>query len=286
MRLLNTSTGEFVWVEDPLQEKYATLSHVWSRPPDVEQTYHDILRIQEDVRLARITDPTLPADEVLRRASPKIRNACRYALSDGLRLIWIDTPCIDKTSSAELSEAINSMYEWYRLSTVCYAFLHDVDSSEEPHEDLSSFRRSIWHTRGWTLQELIAPATVVFLCKKWRMIGGKHRLANLLQNVTGIDANVLTHSRPLRGISVAQRMFWASKRQTTRKEDEAYCLMGIFGIQIPIIYGEGQKAFLRLQEEILKQIPDQSIFLWYRRPPGEQGEKISSLADEYNTRSI
>ncbi|KAM5539231.1 hypothetical protein V8D89_007104 [Ganoderma adspersum] len=284
MRLLNTATGEFVWVDHPEQERYAILSHVWSRDPDApEYTYHDILRIQEAVRLARASDPTIPADEVLRRASPKIRNACRYALSDGLSLIWIDAPCIDKTSSAELSEAINSMYEWYRLSTVCYAFLHDV--SQDPYTRPSSFRRSTWHTRGWTLQELIAPAIVVFLSSDWRCLGGKHRLAVILEDVTGIDEDVLTHSRPLSTICVARRMFWASKRRTTRKEDQAYCLMGIFGVHIPIIYGEGSKAFLRLQEEILKHIPDQSIFIWYRtaptKPPQERTDILPDEEDSF-----
>ncbi|PIL35281.1 hypothetical protein GSI_02006 [Ganoderma sinense ZZ0214-1] len=204
------------------------------------------------------------------------------ALSDGLSLIWIDAPCIDKTSSAELSEAINSMYEWYRLSTICYAFLHDV--TEDPYTNPSSFRHSAWHTRGWTLQELIAPAIVVFLSSDWRMLGGKHRLADVLEDATGIDRGILTHSRPLSTVCVARRMFWASKRCTTRKEDEAYCLMGIFGVHIPIIYGEGSKAFIRLQEEILKHIPDQSIFIWYRaaptEPPQERMGILPSLSDD------
>ena len=265
MRLLDTTTGEFVWVNDPRQRTYAILSHVWTQGPDGEQTYHDMLILQAEVKSARIANSALPADEVLRRASPKIRNACVYALSDGLLLIWIDTCCIDKTSSAELSEAINSMYEWYGRATVCYPFLHDVDANEDPQKPESSFRRSRWHTRGWTLQELIAPAVVVFLSSTWCMVGGKHGLSKLLSEVTGVDADILTHSRPLSAVSIAQRMCWASRRVTTRKEDEAYCLMGLFGIHIPVIYGEGSKAFLRLQEEILRQIPDQSIFLWFRR---------------------
>ncbi|PIL35286.1 hypothetical protein GSI_02011 [Ganoderma sinense ZZ0214-1] len=276
---------QFVWVNNPEQERYAILSHVWSRDPDApEQTYHDILKIQDEVRVARAADPTIPVDEVLRRASPKIRNACRYALSDGLSLIWIDAPCIDKTSSAELSEAINSMYEWYRLSTVCYAFLHDV--TEDPYTKPSSFRHSAWHTRGWTLQELIAPAIVVFLSSDWRMLGGKHRLADVLEDATGIDRGILTHSRPLSTVCVARRMFWASKRCTTRKEDEAYCLMGIFGVHIPIIYGEGPKAFIRLQEEILKHIPDQSIFIWYRADPMELPHSDDSSLESRSSSSI
>ncbi|KAI0787363.1 hypothetical protein C8Q74DRAFT_1251234 [Fomes fomentarius] len=151
MRLLKTRTGEFEWTENPEQLCYAILSHVWSTDGSGEQTYADLCRIQEQVRDARAKDPSIPADEVLRRASPKIRNACAFALAEGIEHIWI----IDKTSSAELGEAINSMYDWYRLSTVCYAFLHDVDGHEDPYLDGASSRRSRSHERGWTLQELM-----------------------------------------------------------------------------------------------------------------------------------
>ena len=170
--------------------------------------------------------------------------------------------CIDKTSSAELSEAINSMYEWYSSADVCYAFLHDVDDSEDPRESSSAFRTSTWFTRGWTLQELIAPVEVVFVSKDWRMIGMRRTLASTIEQVTAVDVDILLHRAPLDSVSVARRMSWAANRKTTRVEDEAYSLMGIFGIFMATIYGEGRHAFIRLQEEILKRIPDQTIFAW------------------------
>ena len=262
MRVLDTRTGLFRWVEDPKKTPYAILSHVWFRPPGGEKSFQDVLRVQEEVRADREKDPTLPEDEVLRRLPPKIRDSCAQALKDGFDIIWIDSCCIDKTSSAELSEAINSMYAWYAASTVCYAFLHDVNADEDPRPPRSTFRRSVWFTRGWTLQELIAPTIVILFASDWRVIGGKHGLALVIEETSGIDRAALTNERPLHSFTVAQRMFWASTRVTTRKEDEAYCLMGLFDVNMPTIYGEGDKAFLRLQEEILKTIPDQTIFIW------------------------
>ncbi|KAI0715798.1 hypothetical protein C8T65DRAFT_828566 [Cerioporus squamosus] len=244
MWLLNTANGEFVGVIDPREVKYAALSHVWSRDPRVpELSFHDLLKIQEEVRIARSEDPTIPEDAVLLRASEK------------------------SSSSAELEEAINSMYSWYSSSTVCYAFLQDVDGREDPRASNSSFRRSEWHNRGWTLQELVAPRVVVFLSRTWRYIGAKHGMANLIEDVTGVDRDVVLGSKPVSSVSVARRMSWASRRVTTRREDEAYCLMGIFSVNMPVIYGEGPAAFVRLQEEILKYIPDQSIFVWSRTVP-------------------
>ncbi len=273
MRLLDTRTGEFVWVNDPMILRFAIISHVWSA--DGEQPYQDLLRVQDDVRIERALNPDLPTDIILQRASPKIRDCCAYALADGFDFLWIDSCCIDKTSSAELSEAINSMYTWYSLSTLCYAFLQDVDSDEDPRLPLSAFRRSRWHTRGWTLQELIAPRVVVFVSATWRSLGTKGQLADVIEEVTGVDRGVLLHTTPLTSVTVARRMSWAARRVTTRKEDEAYSLMGIFGVNMPAIYGEGALAFGRLQEEILKQVPDQTIFVW------DTGH--SSLdADEYD----
>ncbi|RPD72437.1 HET-domain-containing protein [Lentinus tigrinus ALCF2SS1-7] len=128
MWLLNTENDELVSVNNPRSVRYAALSHMWSKDPLVpELSFHDLRRIQEQVRAAREKDPTVPEDAVLARASPKICSACAYARDDGIGLLWADTCCIDKSSSAELGEAINSMYSWYSSSTVCYVFLHDVD---------------------------------------------------------------------------------------------------------------------------------------------------------------
>ncbi|KAI1787841.1 hypothetical protein LXA43DRAFT_950792, partial [Ganoderma leucocontextum] len=194
--------------------------------------------------------------------SEKLRGACAVALADGYRYIWIDSCCIDKTSSSELSEAINSMYLWYRDTVICYAYLADVLSGEDPRAPDSSFRRSRWFTRGWTLQELIAPRRVVFLAQDWHILGTKHSLGDVVAEVTGIDYDVLAYTKSLDAISVATRMSWASNRKTTRVEDEAYSLLGIFDIIMTPVYGEGERAFRRLQEEILKRIPDQTLFAW------------------------
>ncbi|KAI0359784.1 HET-domain-containing protein [Trametes cingulata] len=293
MRLLDTHTGFFVWVNDPAEVRYAILSHTWS--PDGEQSYQDLLRIQEahpqeesqssdtDTGISILEDPAV---------SYKVKGACATARADGYGLLWIDSCCIDKSSSAELSEALNSMFEYYRIASVCYAYLSDVEDDDDVLAPDSQFACSRWHTRGWTLQELIAPDVVVFLTQRWNAFGTKTTLAETLEAITAVDREVLTGEAALDSVSVARRMSWASKRKTTRIEDEAYALMGIFGVSLPTIYGEGRRAFLRLQEEILRTIPDQSILAW-RRPlthtkslAGGWGLLASSPADFENAADI
>ncbi|KAI0363665.1 HET-domain-containing protein, partial [Pilatotrama ljubarskyi] len=259
MRLLNTHTGLFTATSDPSKVRYAILSHTWVS--EGEQTYQDLVNLQSS--WSRI------AGRLLRLAlteasglSPKIRGVCERANQDGYEYVWIDSCCIDKTSSAELSEAINSMYEWYKQADVCYVYLADVDANDAVELHTSAFQESRWHKRSWTLQELLAPAHVVFFSKDWLPLGTKATLAGILQAVTGINIDILTHKAPVSSVSVAQRMWWASSRQATRVEDEAYSLMGIFDVHMPTVYGEGRKAFVRLQEEILKACPDQSMFAW------------------------
>ncbi|PIL29187.1 hypothetical protein GSI_09236 [Ganoderma sinense ZZ0214-1] len=194
--------------------------------------------------------------------SPKVRHACAIARANGFRYLWIDSCCIDKASSSELSEAINSMYAWYARAIVCYAYLADVPAGEDHGAPRSRFRKSRWFTRGWTFQELLAPRHVEFVAQDWTAIGSKHTLVSLVEGITGIDERALLHLTPLDKFSVSQRLSWASKRQTTRVEDEAYSLLGIFDINMPTLYGEGERAFRRLQEEIMRRIPDQSLFAW------------------------
>ena len=196
--------------------------------------------------------------------SPKIRDACAIARANGFQYIWIDTCCIDKSSSSELSEAINSMYSWYAGAVVCYAYLADVPpaSEEDPGVSFSLFRRSRWFTRGWTLQELIAPPYVEFVSRDWTVIGSKHTLLAIVEERTDIDEKALLHVTPLDKFSISQRFSWASGRETTRVEDEAYSLLGIFDINMPTLYGESYRAFRRLQEEIMRRIPDHSLFAW------------------------
>ena len=169
---------------------------------------------------------------------------------------WVDTCCIDKSSSAVLSEAIISMFRWYHNSTKCYVYLSDISRPAFDVNDFNrcelAFRNSRWFTRGWTLQELLAPASVEFFSKDWEQLGNKKSLEQFIHEITGIPIRALQGSA-LSYFSVSERLLWAEKRETTREEDKAYSLLGIFSIQIPVLYGEGREnAFKRLREEIDK----------------------------------
>lgn len=194
-------------------------------------------------------------------------------------LQWATTPAdlylplgIDKTSSQELSEAINSMYQWYTNAAFCYVYLSDVSGNCPSLSDdsllplqlryIDQFEESRWFTRGWTLQELIAPRVVLFYGCRWNAIGSLPSLLNRVSAITGIQPDVLDHTRPLADLNIARRLSWAAKRNTTRTEDQAYCLLGIFDISMPLVYGEGPRAFMRLQELLIQQSTDQSIFAW------------------------
>lgn len=164
---------------------------------------------------------------------------------------------IDKTSSAELSEAINSMYQWYKNANICYAYLEDItDQDQLFHSDRSIESR--WFQRGWTLQELIAPRVVEFYTASWAEIGTKSSLRKKISHETGIDIRILDGQDPSI-CNVAERMSWAAFRQTTRIEDAAYCLLGLFQVSMPLLYGEGKGAFIRLQQEILRTTDDYSL---------------------------
>jgi hypothetical protein len=195
--------------------------------------------------------------------SNKIRFCGEQARRDGLQYFWVDTCCINKSSSAELSEAINSMFCWYRESTKCYIYLLDVLRTAVNTDDLvweSAFRKSRWFTRGWTLQELIAPISVEFFLKEGELLGDKSILEQHVCEITGIPAKALQGS-PLPNFSIAERMSWAEQRKTTCEEDKAYSLLGIFDISIPVIYSEGrEKALKRLREEIDKASKGKSFF--------------------------
>ncbi|KAM5530181.1 hypothetical protein V8D89_016147 [Ganoderma adspersum] len=187
-----------------------------------------------------------------------VRDCCTFAARDGFEWIWIDTCCIDKTSSSELSEAINSMYAWYAAADVCYVWLHDVDDIHPSQSGPTSFSRSAWFTRGWTLQELLAPRYVVFLSKKWHTLGTKQTLGHRIKTVTGISEDVLSKTVDLHAVSVARRMSWAATRRTTRDEDLAYSLMGIFDVNMPTIYGE-VFVFRSRSSNIPKELRDSSL---------------------------
>ncbi|CDO73289.1 hypothetical protein BN946_scf185008.g51 [Trametes cinnabarina] len=256
---------------DPQSVPYAILSHVWAKSEKdlyyPESTYQFVLQIQAHAEQqtgrasSKSTVPLLPA---------KIREFCKLAARFGYDYAWGDTFCIDKTSSSELSEAITSMFDWYQYADLCCVYLADVkaipklDAHGQHFCDVQCFCKSQWFRRGWTLQELLAPPSVHFFSSRWEPLGSKHSLASLISSASGIPHDVLVGKTALGSVSVARRMSWAAVRQTKRKEDEAYSLMGIFGVRISMAYGEGSHAFVRLQEEILKIIPDQTIFAWGR----------------------
>ncbi|KAI8944660.1 HET-domain-containing protein [Xylaria longipes] len=253
MRLLETNpqaTVKLALVEKTPKQmiglKYAILSHVWE---EKEVIFEDIMDGSEH-----------NGPEASRN---KVYKACERAARDGHEYIWIDTCCIDKGSSAELSEAINSMFAWYRDAAACYAYLNDAPDDLSTEEGCAEFSRSKWFRRGWTLQELLAPKDVEFFSGNWTPIGEKKKLGDLLAKITGIDREILLGKMPLGSASIARRMSWAAKREVTRPEDIAYSLMGVFSVNMPMLYGEGaERAFLRLQEEIMRESDDQSLFAW------------------------
>ena len=255
MWLLNTTRAELKFFSTPesVPGGYAILSHVWGKD---EQTFQDL----QALRAQCAANGTNPRDLVC----DKIREFCILVERYGHKWGWADMCCIDKTSSTELSEAITAMYRYYSLADICYVYLRDVPTASpgDLRAPDSAFRKSRWHKRGWTLQELIAPPFVVFVSKTWELLGAKADLAGLLEEITRIPIAVLKLDKTPSDYCVAARMSWAATRRTTRPEDEAYCLMGIFRIFMPPLYGEGRNAFLRLQEEIMTQVEDPSIFVW------------------------
>lgn len=252
MRLLHTTDLTMEEFEGSDIPPYAILSHTWEKHQEV--TFRDWQDLES------VCDRT---------GFHKIMKACEKAREHGLDYLWVDTCCIDKSSSAELSEAINSMYDWYLSADICICYLSDVppilDDEDDSMDQASWVQRlstARWFTRGWTLQELLAPDEMYFYYQDWSTIGTKEELANELAIITGIDEAYLLKMRPILGASIARRMSWAARRSTTRREDIAYCLLGIFDINMPLVYGEGEKAFLRLQKKILRDTTDQTIFCW------------------------
>ena len=255
MRLLSTSQwkfGEFYRGPGDGMPRYAILSHRWEQD---EFTYQEAL-------LQSINPLSL---QKLSKGLEKIFEFRRLAAAEDFEWVWIDTCCIDKSSSAELTEAINSMFTWYRQSRMCFAYLSDVHAIEQ-------IPTSKWFDRGWTLQELLGPSEIRFYgtqectfdCKlAWTYLGRKStpQILAALQRRTNIPRQCLLSATRIPEQPVAVKMSWASGRHTTREEDKAYCLLGIFDVNMPLLYGEGvEKAFRRVQEEIIKYTDDQTIF--------------------------
>ena len=245
MRLINVHTFKQAdRFKDNRTPAYAILSHRWR---ENEISYQDFLNTTKDA---------------LYIGFAKVAHACAQAKQTGLDWIWIDTCCIDKTSSTELSMSINSMFRWYRDAQVCFAYLDDVnplnrDKVEDKLED--HILKSKWFTRGWTLQEMLASRDMQFFDANWVPLGSRSQLSTVISRATKISPE---HLEDFRGASVAQKMSWMADRVTTEAEDMAYCMLGIFDLNMDLRYGEGKKAFIRLQEMIISSIPDESVFAW------------------------
>ncbi|KAI1342984.1 heterokaryon incompatibility protein-domain-containing protein [Xylariaceae sp. FL0016] len=283
MRLINVKTLElegFIVDDAP---PYAILSHTWG---DDEVTYQDW---QDQSKAAEMA------------GYAKIKAAIEQTIVNELKYLWVDTNCIDKSSSAELSEAINSMFLWYQRAKVCFVYLADIEIASEDAVErragaymFESLKASRWFYRGWTLQELLAPKYLEFFSKDWQSIACLNRsrknpsdeaghllhLVDDISKITGIRKRYLWDNVSYKSASIADRMYWASSRLTFRTEDKAYCLLGIFNINMPLLYGEGRRAFQRLQEEIIKISTDQSIFAWEWLDPVKKrdNEDLSILA--------
>ena len=258
MRLLELKgSGECSLTRDLIDNipPYAILSHTWGKENE-EVTFQDLT---QGVGKSKV-------------GYDKIRFCEEQARRDGLQYFWVDTCCIDKSNNTELSEAINSMFRWYRDAAKCYVYLSDVAGSASLMDDKSNqlpwepaFRKSRWFTQGWTLQELIAPTLVEFFSKEGELLGNKRSLECYINEITGIPIKTL-QGGPLSNFSITERMLWAEKRETTRNEDKAYSLLGIFDIYMPLIYGEGRvSAFKRLREEINKGLKGKSLITFFTR---------------------
>jgi hypothetical protein len=248
MRLINTSNLELHDFSASIIPKYAILSHTWG---------------EDEVTFQDMSSP----DRTRKRGWNKIAQTCRIASTQRIDYAWVDTSCIDKSSSAELTESINSMFQWYQNAAVCYTILEDLSPHDSVDDQLMKCR---WFTRGWTLQELLAPKKLEFFDAAWKWRGSKLHFGELIAGTLNIPLKVFSGDAELASCNIGCKMSWAAGRQTTRVEDMAYCLMGLFDVNMPLLYGEGKKAFRRLQKEIVKRSSDLSIFAWDAEPTHEK----------------
>ncbi|KAH7349796.1 heterokaryon incompatibility protein-domain-containing protein [Plectosphaerella cucumerina] len=271
MRCLNTTTFEIreadqAWFK---HHGYAILSHRWQQS---EVLFDQATRCANDLRRTTGRHANAGMDKIL--------GACITARQLSIEWMWIDSCCINKTYSAELLEALNSMFNWYKDAVVCITFLGDVisrgptsaspDSPAVFHDERTG-KPSVWFTRGWTLQELLAPTKMYFYDANWRFFGSRTQLAVALARITGIARPYLTGERHFRDACIATKMSWMAGRTTTREEDMAYSMAGIFNVSLDAQYGEGRNAFMRLQRALLAK-NDESLFAWKMPVAGLPGD--------------
>lgn len=246
MRLLKLNSQSEISLTEDLSEDvppYAILSHTWGSDKD-------------EVTFADRNDQAAGYGQS-KAGYAKIRFCGDQARKDGIEYFWVDTCCINKNNHVELSEAITSMFRWYREAVKCYVYLPDVSSDQDVdnrsnHEWEPAFRVSRWFTRGWTLQELLAPERVEFFSREAKLLGDKTTLVHQIHEITKIPTSAVL-GRPLSQFSTEERMRWTVGRNTKKVEDKAYCLLGIFDVFMPLIYGERDHSWARLEEEIAKR---------------------------------
>ena len=280
MRLLNIEDFKIQDITETSKlraalEQCAIISHRWGKDELTFQKHEERMK-SEDYATQQYNPTNTPSfSEGESEGRLKLARAClkarQYSEMD-LKYIWMDTCCINKQEPNETEKAITSMFRWYSSAKVCFAYLPDVseDSPQELEKDehgnvikprVGSFESSDWFTRGWTLQELLAPKAMWFFDRYWRFLGTKDSMKAQIQNVTGIEAIYL--HRDVSQACMAIKMSWLARRQTKEVEDMAHCMFGLFGINTYVRYGEGEGAFLRLGQELIKQKPlDESLFAW------------------------
>ncbi|KAF2751060.1 hypothetical protein M011DRAFT_492368 [Sporormia fimetaria CBS 119925] len=278
MRLLDALTLEFHTFTEGQVPPYLVLSRTWREGHEVN--YQDMRWLQA-LRL-------MPKES--HSGYPKILNTAQIAVEQHIWFIWVDTVCIDKSSSSEPQEANNSMYQWYKTSHSCVVYLDDITTGSNENMRLDSILETRWITRGWTLQELIAPLEAVFYDSNWEYMCSKSRSVGSLSRLLAIPEQVIA-TGDTSDCCVANIMSWAASRQTTRVEDVAYSSLGLFDIQMPLLYGEGCKAFERFQEAIIQRSGDDSIFAWrtakkepsvYRGLLAKSPEEFKAAGAAYN----
>lgn len=242
MRLLKRDNTSGVAFTQDLSEselpqfEYAILSHTWG-PDEEEVSYNDVLNGKGTSK------PGSGAE--------KIRFCIQQTTQDRLDYFWVDTCCINKSNDAELSKSLRSMFRWYAGAKRCYVYLSDVLQGDVVRTDWAhDFQRSRWFRRGWTLQELIAPPILEFYSKDRRRLGTKGSLEVQISDITKIPVRAL-RGRDLADFTIHERRRWQEGRQTREPEDLVYSLLGLLGVSMPVLYGEGiVKAQQRLDNEI------------------------------------
>jgi hypothetical protein len=274
MRLLKLGSDDrftLKWFSEENVPPYAILSHTWFRGQNEEVTFEVITECIQDKR----------------PGFRKLEFCCKQAKADDLSYFWVDTCCIDKSNQTELTTSINAMFSWYQNAAKCYVYLPDVlyhtkDTQLESNAWELDFRKSAWFTRGWTLQELLAPHNVEFYSQDGIWLGDKKSLEQQIVDITGISVGAL-RGQSLSDFRVMERFNWVQNRRTTEKEDKAYCLFGIFDVSIPLSYGEGEASALsRLHEEIQRSAARKfrfslMVIFQYRIIPSVRRPKFSLI---------